>query len=404
MVATPRNPRYESLDVWRGVACLAVVVFHCISGYYATPEFEAKLQADGGSIADWGIVLASRFWVGVPLFFVISGYCIAAAADATRRKSLPGWTFFWRRARRIYPPLWAYLAFAALGIAILPPDALPGPTAAYPHPIPYPQDVPFGQWLGSVTLTEEWRHYLVGPPRGYFTGQVWTLCYEEQFYLVVGLIVTLARRWLFPIVALVTAVVALNVLDLNSLIGDRVEIDLNAYRRPLPGFFFDGLWLAFAAGIGVYYRANYATPVLRWCLDGLLVAGIFWAVQYVPSPMDFKPTLPGYLGSAFAFALLLGWLHRYDARLAASRLAAPLRWIGRMCYSLYLVHAPIAGVIQWNLHRGGIDTSIGGLLVAVPVGVAVSLAAGYAFFRLVERRFLNSPTALSPPPTLRATT
>jgi len=391
MPPLPRNPRYESLDVWRGVACLSVVVFHCVSGYYATSEFEAKLRRDGGSLADWGIVVASRFWIGVPFFFVISGYCIAAAADATRRKSLPGWTFFWRRARRIYPPLWAYLVLSALGIAVLPPSVLPGPTAAYPHPIPYPQDVPFGQWIGSITLTEEWRHYLVGPPRGYFTGQVWTLCYEEQFYLVVGTIVALSRRWLFPLLGLVTVVVALNALDLNALIGNLLNLDLNSLRRPLPGFFFDGLWLAFAAGIGVYYRAIYATPVVRWVLDGLLVVGIFWTVQYIPSVAEFKPTIPGYLGAAFGFALLLGWLNRFDRPLATSRLTAPFRWIGRMCYSLYLVHAPITLVIQWNFHRWGIDSSLGGLLVAVPVGVAVSLAAGQVFFRLVERSFLNSP-------------
>ena len=54
----------------------------------------------------------------------------------------------------------------------------------------------------------------------------WTLCYEEQFYLIAGLL----RRWYFPGVALVT---------------------LFVFACPIrpPGFFFDGLWLHFAAGV-----------------------------------------------------------------------------------------------------------------------------------------------------------
>jgi peptidoglycan/LPS O-acetylase OafA/YrhL len=398
MTPAPRNPRYESLDAWRGVACLSVVLFHSVIGYIATPETEARLRAEGGSAADWLVLAISRLWVGVPLFFVISGYCIAAAADSARRRARSGRTFFYRRFRRIYPPLWAYLALAALAIAALPPGALPGPTAGYPHPIPYPRDVPLGQWLGSVTLTEEWRHYLGGPPHGYFNGQLWTLCYEEQFYLVVGLLLTLSRRALFPAVGLVTALVFLNVANLNALLGDRIGVNLNAYQRPLPGFFFDGLWLVFAAGVGMYYRVNYATPILRRCVDGLLLAGLVWAASFVPTAWDFKPTLPGYLAVGFLFALVLAALHGCDRRVAGCAAVAPLAWCGRMCYSLYLVHAPVVALVQWNLYRAGVTTSAGALLVTVPAGVAASLALGQLFNRLVEARFLNAGPSREPQP------
>ena len=78
----PRNPRYESLDAWRGVACLAVVLFHSTVCYVATPELEARVRSEGGSWADWAILATGRLWIGVPLFFVVSGYCIAAAGDS----------------------------------------------------------------------------------------------------------------------------------------------------------------------------------------------------------------------------------------------------------------------------------------------------------------------------------
>lgn len=388
----PRQPRYESLDVWRGVACLAVVVFHAVTGYVGTPQLDARVRAEDGSAADWAVVAADRLWVGVPLFFVVSGYCIAAAADSARRKPLAGATFFVRRFRRIYPPLWAFLAVAAATFAFLPPAALPGPTVGYPRPIPYPQDVSVWQWVGSVTLTEEWRHYVAGPPRGYFTGQIWTLCYEEQFYAVVGLIVFAARRWLFPAVAVVTAVVFANSTDLGS-VSALVGTDLSAYQRPLPGCFFDGLWLTFAAGVAVYYRVNYATRVVRWCLDGMLAAGVLYAVTLIPSAWEFRPTVPGYLLIGFAFALVLGLMHRADAALAEARVTAPLRFCGRMCYSLYLVHAPVSAVLSWNLVRAGIDTPAACLLVTVPGVVTASVGLSYVFHVLVERRFLNAPAA-----------
>jgi len=379
----PRNPRYESLDLWRGVACLAVVAFHSCVGYVATEDLDSRVREHGGDSADWAMVVIARLWVGVPLFFVVSGYCIAAAADSARHKPWAGASFFYRRARRIYPPLWAVLAVTAAVAALLPAVAMPGPSATHAHPLANPADLSAWHWVGNLTLTEEWRPHLVGPPKDYLTGQVWTLCYEEQFYILVGLIVLTMRRWLFPALAAVTALVFLNILDLGPALAP--------YQLPRRGFFFDGLWLAFAAGVAVYYRANYATPILRWCLDGLLAAGLLWAIRDVPTPWDYRPNLVGYLIPSFAAALLLGRLHRFDAIVADARLLAPLRFCGRMCYSLYLVHAPVALLISWNLYRVGVTSPTGVLLITLPIAAACSVGLSYLFHRLVERRFLNTP-------------
>src|SRR5262245_59887486 len=64
---SPRSPRYRSLDFWRGVACLLVVVFHASYDVRVADEpqpFRAIFRA------------VSYLWLGVPMFFVISGYCI----------------------------------------------------------------------------------------------------------------------------------------------------------------------------------------------------------------------------------------------------------------------------------------------------------------------------------------
>jgi peptidoglycan/LPS O-acetylase OafA/YrhL len=71
--------RYRSLDMWRGVACLMVVVFH--SCFYADR-----------STTPWLGRLIGLGWLGVPIFFAISGFCVAAA-DSTRQRGIGAGTF-----------------------------------------------------------------------------------------------------------------------------------------------------------------------------------------------------------------------------------------------------------------------------------------------------------------------
>src|SRR5205085_1213758 len=64
--------RYYSLDIWRGVACLMVVGFH--SSYYLLTD--PAIRSASVTVRRLVLVL-SDLWLGVPIFFVISGYCIA---------------------------------------------------------------------------------------------------------------------------------------------------------------------------------------------------------------------------------------------------------------------------------------------------------------------------------------
>ena len=374
------SARYANLDAWRGLSCLGVIAFHSTAPYVADGPFALRVQAEGGTIADWLCVACVKLWVSVPLFFVISGYCIAAAAVNTAERGRTLRSYFARRLRRIYPPLWIYLVLSTTALMLLPDAMMPGPTDGFAEPIPRPQSLSAWHWVGQFTLTEEWRGNVVGPPKNYFAGHLWTLCYEEQFYLVMGLCLAVARRWLFAALAAISASVALLLIDAIALPFDT------------RGFFFDGLWLAFAAGVAVYYRCHRATPMLKFGLDGLLLAALYWAVRSVADRAAFAPGIPSNLSVAFAAALLLGWAYRADRFTADARALAPLRWCGERCYSLYLVHAPLALVGSWVAFRSGITSTAGTLLVTLPACAALSLIAGWLFHRAVERRFLNGPT------------
>jgi len=376
------QPRYGTLDAWRGLACLMVIAFHSAAAYVVDAEFLARMHTVGGSPADWGCLVCWRLWIGVPLFFVISGYCIAAAAVNTVERGRTIREFLIRRFRRIYPPLWIYLILSAAVLMFLPEALLPGTSDGGGRPIPRPQSLGAWNWFGHFTLTEEWRAHIIGPPKHYFAGQLWTLCYEEQFYLVMAACAAVARRWLFAAVAAISTIVALRLIDV-------IELGFAA-----DGFFFDGMWLAFAAGVAVYYRCHRATPVLKLCIDGLFLTGLVWAARSVPDYSAFAMGIPSSLLVACSAAILLGWGYRIDSRTALARWLAPLRWCGERCYSLYLVHAPIALIASWCFFRGGVTSTPGTLLITLPACVTFSVLTGWAFHRFIERYFLNRPAEL----------
>jgi peptidoglycan/LPS O-acetylase OafA/YrhL len=191
--------RYRSLDLWRGVACLTVVAYH------------ASGVVQRGASPDWSEPVYSALglgYLGVPLFFVISGYCIAASSDAHRQSGAGGGSFLWRRLRRIYPPYWIsvgctvmlFWTFDALGWGLF----HKGPAAQ-----PAVASLSWVQWLGNLTLSETWLHQVIGGEERRFNGAIWSLCFEEQFYLLCFLALTTMPRRFVQVILLLTCAVTL---------------------------------------------------------------------------------------------------------------------------------------------------------------------------------------------------
>jgi peptidoglycan/LPS O-acetylase OafA/YrhL len=363
----PRDPRYRSIDFWRGVACLLVILYHSALVYDTRPPVTSWSGADAL------LRFFGWFHIGVPLFFVISGYCIAATADGSRLRADSVVAYFKRRMRRIYPPLWAVIALTFLFFLVVDTKLSPGLLTSSPWEQPRPWWYSGWQWFGNLTLTETWRHYVIGGPRGHFPGQAWTLCYEEQFYAVVGILILMPRY--FFLGALVLTVFDAALVGVLSVAGWNID-----------GVFLDGYWLTFAAGILVYYVLNYGERRSRWPALAALVVGC---------AVGTLGALPGG-GSGFGFAGILILAKPLDRALVASRWAAPILVCGRMCYSLYLVHQILVKAVTTELIRMGVTSAWQVLLMNIPACVAVSVAAGWVFHRLVERRFLNTPRLPAP--------
>src|SRR6266851_4648964 len=379
---SPRCPKYLTLDLWRGLACLMIVVIHAAHNANEPGD-------DAGAIGRFILMVIGKMGVGVPMFFVISGYCISATSDSTRRKPSAPVQFFSRRFRRIFPPYWVLALISIILVVFLTAlgqgDLVSGAYGLISHP----SQVSWSQWLGNLTLTETWRHHLFGDPELKIIGPSWTLCYEEQFYAVCGLLLIVAPRRFFAGSALVT-LLTLAIAPLGFL-NEGVAIQ---------GFFFDGRWLMFAEGVAVYYILNYQRSrrfgICSFTMLLLALAALRWLVPAVKANDLWRDRVWELVAST-AFALSLFILHRWDGRTAHSRVLRPIAICGQMCYSLYLVHWPIAVIMTTFFYRVGVRGVWPTLLIVAPLTIAASITASWIFHLWIERRFLNGPIKASVP-------
>lgn len=357
-----RVPPYRLLDAFRGFAALWVVMLHACQptitqvypGLGKSPLFAFSLF--GG--------------LGVAIFFVISGYCIASAAVSARGKTNPAVTFVKARARRIYPP---YYAASALMIV----SAL---LAAYLES----RGVLAGSALGKLDPLNKGPLYYVAaltltqtPLRqGMLIVIFWSLCYEVAFYLVVLLAMAATPRSAHPTVLL---------HGLNGL-----TVACLAWRLLSPGtcpFPLD-LWPMFGLGVLVFHARLDPTarsPRVWFAAAAALTAAEaarHWGAGDVGKP---APGLEWCVALGFA-GLLLG-LYRYDGRLSG---LAPVRLLaaaGVFSYSLYLTHVPVLGVVNQLGRKLGVTEST--FWVQDLVMVALSVGFARVFFAGFERPFLG---------------
>jgi hypothetical protein len=127
------SPRYKSLDHWRGLACLIVVVYHLLLpmcdqglplGKTSTISSVTSSEFEKTSVVPKSQprtlqpklrnIICHQLHIGVEMFFVISGYCITASAESTRRSGRTVREYFLRRLMRIFPPFWCALIGSVL--------------------------------------------------------------------------------------------------------------------------------------------------------------------------------------------------------------------------------------------------------------------------------------------------
>lgn len=372
-----KSRRYQSLDMWRGVCCLMLVVFH--TTMQTARHYFVDQSGTVSDLSSLGMWLAARAWVGVPIFFVISGYCIMATLHARRKKGGVV-EFAKRRFWRIYPPYWTAILLSAIVILVLN-RAWPGFVHDGIFTVPHPDQMSRWEWLGNLTLTESWRHTVFGGEATHLLPNTWTLCYEEQFYVVAALILLFASRRIFTAAIVVTGLI---------FVGKTIAWTLG---WDVKGSLLDGGWFLIAAGILLYYRVNYATPWQIHVIHAVLLVGVLVSLLHPSRLLEFYPNHDTERFIAYSFTLFASLLYPYDHKVHSAKWLRPFWIVGGFSYSVYLCHPLIAKGISYAMYCAGWQSNSVTLFAVLPLCMALSIAVALVYHRFVERHFIpqNSP-------------
>jgi len=358
--SSPASNRFSGLDHLRALAIIIVFLYHY--GLFGHPP---GLHDTLGS---WG-------WTGVDLFFVLSGFLIGGQlfAKEARGQSISYGEFYLKRSLRILP---AYLVVVALYFTI--------PAFTERSTLP-----PLWRFL---TFTQNFG--LTPNLHGAFS-HAWSLCIEEQFYLVfpLFLIIFHTRRnsiWLLPILFLSGLAIRAFIWYLILASPDQSAFGANYYSLIYYPTWsrLDGL----LAGIGLaalYYFRPAAWQRLtrhgnRLLLIALLSLGGAWWISHGDNQYAMQGAIFGYPAIAIAYGALV--LSALSPSCVLFRFSSALtRWIATLSYSIYLTHKQLIHLTHLALKPYGIGEDT---YTAFFISAAVALLGGWLLHLTVEKPFL----------------
>jgi peptidoglycan/LPS O-acetylase OafA/YrhL len=358
--APPRQQILE-LDGFRAIAVLWVLLLHFVYGWRPTPP--AALSR----VPLIFVGAISHGWLGVDLFFILSGFLITGILLDARAKPKYFRNFYARRALRILPLYLICIAVMAF---------------AYRGQRPY-----FGL---SVLFLANFAHYFrVGIPHG--PGVFWSLAVEEHFYLLWPLLVRFLRRSSLFALTLVLVLGTPILRGYCAYIGMDMVKEIYVYSF----FRFDGL--ALGAILAMWARSDYYNRKMAWRLAGLLVGfallitlcGLPFRIMeaHTVASTALRSTQAQFL---FAAAMALALAFRGSTYTAILR-SRPARVTAELSFCLYLIHLALGDGYYSVLHALRFnDVAHFGIDGAVFVRFLVIGTAAFALAAL-SRRFLEDP-------------
>jgi len=330
-----------------------------------------------GHVHVWMRALADSLWMGVDLFFVLSGFLITGILLDTLNSERYFRNFYARRALRIFPLYYAVL----LGFIV---------SAHRLHIV----------WGGQLaTLLTYTNRIFIDPHHPgfhfWFGGNnnlvnFWSLAVEEQFYFVWPLLVFLCRkpRNVFMAALLLSLAIVAGRFYLVSrhAAADVIYVSLACRGDSL----LVGAMLAAAFRHG--YRQTLARMAPIVALAGLPVAGVLFVKAHglnreTTGMMEF-----GYTLIALYFAALVVLSMRTSGTFARLCNSGWLRFFGRYSYGLYILHSVLpafyAGwLLPWIAASIG-HITISNIVIAI-VKFAIAVGAAYVSYHVLEKPFLG---------------
>ncbi|RLS41757.1 MAG: acyltransferase [Planctomycetota bacterium] len=340
-----------SIDGLRAVAVIAVLLFHF------TP------------------VLLPGGFVGVDVFFVISGYLITKIINAEcERGEFSFSRFYQRRISRIFP-VFAAVTFAVLiGASLIysPQDfASAGAVAIY---------AAFS--ATNIKLMGQGNYFKMSPDAQPFL-HYWSLAVEEQFYLVFPVLVYFAARWKMSRGKLVVCVALVAMVSLGACVYLTERNSTRAFYL-LPTRAWE-LLAGCLLGLDPFVKAGaYSLGIRRFLSIGgasLLAISIVWIREKMPFP-GFVAALP-----VSGAAMLIACPEASQTLVQRALSYRVCVFIGKISYSLYLWHWPVYCFIDYAWY----DRSA---IVRLVSKVLITIVLALLSYRLLEsplRSWLNRP-------------
>jgi peptidoglycan/LPS O-acetylase OafA/YrhL len=351
--AAKPTERFAGIDGLRGLACLAVVAHHA---YYSAGQYQWPLGLPK---------LLSYGYLGVEIFFVLSGFCLAYPMLDRDPASVDWWLYTKRRVRRILPGYWAVLLLLLVASWVI----------AHFRIEPFFSDrvliVPtVRQFFYVATLIAVW-----------FNPVFWTLTVEARWYFVLPLSVAFVRRRGVTVLLVLTILIS----GAYALVEPTLPGRLQCLLGPLPLFM-----PLFASGTAVaaVFRRRGGTIHRRWVIlnrlafaCSLVLIGYF-TPAHPENAFRYSRIVPGGL---LATTLLVAAL--CDPAVKHFLSSKLLTIIGLVSYSLYLIHLPVIQ-FTWSLTRHLPFAEWQQCLLYQGVVVPACVCLSYAFYVAFERPFL----------------
>jgi peptidoglycan/LPS O-acetylase OafA/YrhL len=338
-----------ALDGIRAIGILLVVIFHTLT-----------FLVDWYGIRGWHLFRGGS--IGVDIFFTLSGFLITSLLlqEWREHRSISFGRFYARRALRLLPALWVTLALLLAYLAI----EKPGGTTGLAH--------------GIIEILTYANNFFVGhnPFLTQWFGQAWSLAIEEQFYiawpaLLMGLLLLFRRRPAVIAGLLAAAVVGVSLWRVELFRTHRfIWSDVYFRTDARVDQLLIGALVAFLLHFG-YVRVK-ARPWVA--IAGLLLsfglAQAWWSYQreyfYMGAP----------LAMVAACALILGVIDN-TGPVAWLLAIPPMRWLGRVSYTLYLVHVPVyAAVLAHYGTRRGVNLDKVVIANVIAFGITAAIHHG----------------------------
>jgi len=345
-MSSPTNRYIHSVDGLRAVAVIAVLLYHL------------------------GIDWIPGGFLGVDLFFVISGYVITGLIleSIARSGTLDLRAFYLSRVRRLLPALIAMLVFTTLYIGVYAPETV----RRFISDIPY---VLSGTMNWALVARQQDYFESIGRPP--LLQHTWSLAVEAQFYLIWPLVLLFILRYFgkknISIAALAIALASGVALFAYSI---RIDTQESAISHVYFGTDTHSIGLFLGSALAVSWKPqNLTREISKRAQDFVDLIGVFGFLGLLATFLFINESDPTLYRIAFPLAAIFGCFTLISVVHPASRFAPLLSsrvliWIGERSYGIYIWHWIVFQLTRPSLDLVGDDWALYALRVLIVFALA----------------------------------